>query len=262
MEREKLIQEVAKHNWMHTIDLGQGVVTPGRWPVNRNVLSVYDRINFKGKKVLDLGTCNGLWSFEAERRGASEVYSVDYLTHVGYWCKPAYMLAHEVLGSRAIYNPDINVYDVEQLGVTDFDVVVFSGLYYHLKHPVLALSILRRVMKEGGHIVIEGPIYPDERRSYSSFHYRDLLFDDKSNWCVPTLRCLRDWVECSFFEIEQEYFSQPLERGLLRRLKDSLRPGAGQEQRDILRAVMLARAVVRQDPLYSCPDPDLAAYFR
>lgn len=262
MNREELLTEVAKHEWMHTIDLGQGVVTPGRWPVNKNTLAVYDRLDFKGKKVLDLGTCNGLWSFEAERRGAAEVYSIDYLTHVGYWCTPAYKLAHEALGSKARYFPDMNVYDVEQLGIKDFDVVIFSGIYYHLKHPLLALTILRRVMKEGGQIVIEGPIYPDSENSYSSFHYKDLLFDDRSNWCVPTLRCLREWVECSFFEIEAEYFNQELPSGGKLKLKSVLRAGLGKPSNDILRTVMLARAVVRADPLYSCPDPDLATFFR
>jgi tRNA (mo5U34)-methyltransferase len=262
MEREKLIQEIAKHEWMHTIDLGQGVVTPGRWPVNENVIQAYERIDFQGKKVLDIGTCNGLWSFEAERRGATEVHSIDYLTHVGYWCTPAYQLAHEALGSRAVYQPDLNVYDVEQLGVNDFDVVVFSGVYYHLKHPLLALSKLRRVMKEGAHIIIEGPIYPDEQRCYATFHYRDLLFGDKSNWCVPTLRCLREWVECSFFDVEQEYFNRQEPFSRMSRLKASLRSCLGMQSGDMLRTVMLARAVARNDTLYSGVDPDLAEFYR
>jgi tRNA (mo5U34)-methyltransferase len=261
MNKEELLAQVAKHEWMHTIDLGQGVVTPGRWPLNQNVLKAYDSIDFKGKKVLDLGACNGLWSFEAEKRGAAEVYSVDYLTHVGYWCTPAYKFAHEALESKAKYFPDMNVYDVEQLGVTDFDVVIFSGIYYHLKHPLLALTILRRVMKEGGHIVIEGPIYPDAELSYSSFHYHDLYLGDRSNWNVPSLRCLRDWVECSFFEIKAEYYSHPLSEGGKYKVRKALRSALGKPD-DTVRAVMLARAVVREDPLYSCTDPDLAACFR
>lgn len=262
MNKEELLAEVAKHEWMHTIDLGQGVVTQGRWPLNKNTLKAYDHIDFKGKKVLDLGACNGLWSFEAERRGATEVYSVDYLTHVGYWCTPAYKLAHEALGSKARYFPDMNVYDVEQLGVTDFDVVIFSGIYYHLKHPLLALTILRRVMKEGGYIVIEGPIFPDTEHSYSSFHYRDLLFKDKSNWNVPSLRCLEDWVQCTYFEIEQEYFNRPFPSGTKHKIKKALRNARGMPDEDILRTVMLARAVTRKDTLYSFPDPDLAAFDR
>jgi tRNA (mo5U34)-methyltransferase len=261
MEREKLIQEIAKHNWMHTIDLGQGVVTPGRWPTNEYVMRAYDSIDFEGKKVLDIGACNGLWSFEAERRGAAEVYSVDYLTHVDYWCTPAYKLAHEALQSKARYFPDLDVYDVEKLGVKDFDIVVFSGVYYHLKHPLLALTKLRRVMKNGGRIIIEGPIFPDDEHCYSTFHYRDVLLNDKSNWCVPTRRCLREWIECSFFDVEQVFEKAGDAKGIWSSFKTHVRSAIGSPQPTAMRTVMLARAVTRHDELYSTLDPELAEYF-
>ncbi len=261
MEREKLIEEVAKHEWMHTIDLGQGVVTPGRWPTNPDVMRAFDSIDFKGKKVLDIGACNGLWSFEAERRGAAEVYSVDYLTHVNYWCTPAYKLAHEALRSRASYHPDLNVYDIAELGQSDFDVVVFSGVYYHLKHPLLALSRLRAVMSDGGRIIVEGPVYPDDERCYASFHYRDLLLGDKSNWYVPTRRCLREWIECSFFEIEETFEQPDPPLGVLNGLKSRVRRLTGTPPPSIKRMVMTARAVSRHDDLYSTIDPDLERFF-
>ena len=262
MDREQLIEEVAKHEWMHTIDLGQGVVTPGRWPTNPNVMQAFQAIDFKGKKVLDIGACNGLWSFEAERRGAAEVFSVDYLTHVGYWCTPAYKLAHEALHSKAKYYPDLDVYDVAELGQDDFDVVIFSGVYYHLKHPLLAFSRLRAVMKEGGHIIVEGPIYPDDERCYATFHYRDIFLDDKSNWNVPTRRCLREWIQCSFFEIEAAYEQPDPSRSVLGRLKTGIRKLTGTLPPTVKRTAITARAVCRHDDLYSTIDSELEPFFR
>jgi hypothetical protein len=63
---------------------------------------------------------------------------------------PTFELAREALKSRVHYEPNLSVYDIESLGVRDFDVVIFAGVYYHLKDPLRALATLRRVMKEGG----------------------------------------------------------------------------------------------------------------
>ena len=56
---------VAEYRRRHTIDLGQGLITPGRdfddiWAVCRASM---DKIDFRGKRVLDIGACDGLWSF-------------------------------------------------------------------------------------------------------------------------------------------------------------------------------------------------------
>lgn len=147
--RETLLQEVRKIDWAHTIDLGDGVVTPGKWPVNRHIVAAFDQVDFRVKKVLDVGTCNGLWSFEAERRGAAEVHSIDHLRLVNYWRTPGYKVAHEALDSKAIYNPDLSVYDVDALGNGYFDAVIFCGVYYHLESPLHALAKLTRVLKTG-----------------------------------------------------------------------------------------------------------------
>lgn len=185
---------------------------------------------------------------------------MDYLTHVGYWCTPAYKLAHDVLQSKARYFPDLDVYDVEQLGVKDFDVVVFSGVYYHLKHPLLALTRLRRVMKNGGLIIVEGPVLPNDEDCYSTFHYRDVLLNDKSNWCVPTRRCLREWIECSFFDVEQVFEEAGGANGILSSFKARARALVSTPQALTIRTVMLARAVTRHDEFYSAPDPELTEY--
>jgi tRNA (mo5U34)-methyltransferase len=260
MDRDRLVKEMHSHNWMHTIDLGNGVVTPGKWPVNSRILMAFQEIDFSGKKVLDVGTCNGLWSFEAEKRGASEVYSIDYLTHVNYWCSPAFKFAHKVLGSKALYYPDLNVYDVEQLGINDFDVVIFCGVYYYLKNPLLALSKLRKIMRTGGVIIIEGSIYSDDKDCYATYHYKNILNHDKSNWWVPSLRCLREWVESSFFDIRKEWVSEG-NGSSFRRVKDMMKRVMGKYDRRVDRIVMIAEAVRRHDGMYRSPDPDLLEFF-
>lgn len=252
------IAEVNAVEWMHTIDLGDGVITSGKWQRNPRVSVAFDRIDFADKKVLDIGTCNGLWSFEAERRGAVEVHSVDFLTHVGYWCAPGYRLAHRILGSKAIYNPDVNVYDIDKLGVRDFDVVVFSGLYYHLKNPLLALARARSVMKTGGLIVVEGPVLL-KQGSVAQFLYAN-YGHDRSNWWVPSEQCLREWIECSRFRIVEE-FSEPPPAYMdtaSYKLKRLAKRVLGRPESESKRTVVLAEAVSGTDPLYASLDPDLA----
>ena len=260
MERIALQEKVKQIDWMHTIDLGGGIVTPGKWPVNPGIVAAFDRIDFRGKKVLDVGTCNGLWSFEAEKRGAAEIHSIDYLSLVNYWCTPGYRLAHEALGSRAIYNPDLSVYDVEALGSRDFDVAIFCGVYYHLKSPLLALAKLRKVLKTGGAIVIEGPIIIDDERCYARFLYRDAV-PDRSNWWIPTRRCLGEWIESSFFEVTAEFPGpDPLDlSGTGYRAKKTLKRLLNRDTTLVKRTVLLAKGTTRNDPL-SGPDPDLLAF--
>ena len=146
--------------WMHTIDLGGGVVTPGAWtPEDQaGTLGALEQIDFRGKKVLDVGCLDGLWSFEAERRGAAEVYATDLVSQVTPNREPYFRLAHELLGSRARYVPDLSVFDVARLGVRDFDVVLYLGVYYHLRDPLLSFARLRQVMRTGAVLLVEGQV--------------------------------------------------------------------------------------------------------
>jgi tRNA (mo5U34)-methyltransferase len=260
MANAELLEQVNSLEWMHTIDLGGGVVTPGKWPVNQHILQAFDCIDVKGKKVLDIGACNGLWTFEAEKRGASQVYSIDYLTHVNYWCTPAYKLAYDALQSKAIYNPDLPVYDIENLGIHDFDVIIFCGVYYHLKHPLLALAKLRKVLKTGGTIIIEGPIIQDDEHCYANFLYLDTR--DKSNWWIPTSRCLREWIECSFFEIVRELQDPDPEymNTISFSMKKAVKKLLGNYEVPGKRMVIVAQGVAKKDVNYSTPDDDLIAF--
>jgi tRNA (mo5U34)-methyltransferase len=268
--RESLLARVREYTWAHSIDLGNGVVTPGLWgPPNPALLEAYGRIDFRGKRVLDIGCWDGLWSFEAEKRGAATVYATDVVSQRSFPEQPTFELARELLDSRVRYFPHTSVYDVGTLGVDDFDVVVFSGVYYHLKHPLLALAALRRVMAPGGMLIVEGPVIDNVTDSFAVFYYRDLFADDVSNWWVPTRRCLHEWIECSYFDLVQETIvPAAASPGLVPRLVERVRtmyprsavahvrPEAG----EVPRCVITARAVCREDKVYELPDAELSVF--
>jgi tRNA (mo5U34)-methyltransferase len=241
MTRDELRQKVDQYTWAHSIDLGDGVVTKGVWgPQNPFILQVFDGIDFRGKKVLDIGCWDGLWSFEAEKRGAAEVYATDDCTQRDFPEQPTLLLAREALNSQIKYIPDISVNDIQRLDVYDFDVVIFTGIYYHLKNPLLALARLRQVMKEGGIIVVEGEVIRDSKQTYARFFYGEKYHNDDSNWWIPTIPCLHQWVECSYFEVltGNKYWDRP-----------------GTE--DMARYLLSAKAVRRRDSKYRMRDEDL-----
>lgn len=232
--------------WMHTIDLGDGLATPGAWTDEDQApkLEALDEIDFTGKRVLDIGCLDGLFAFEAERRGASEVYATDLVSQVTPSREPYFRLAHELLRSRARYSPDMSVLDVGLLGVSDFDVVLYLGVYYHLRDPLLSFARLRTVMRNGAILLVEGQVI-DDSEVYARFFYREHYLGDRSNWWIPTIPCLSQWVESSFFEIEQEYRQTYVDTPLVNRTG---------------RYILRARAVERADPNIAFPDAELGPF--
>ena len=77
LERTELRQRVKQHPfWYHTIDIAPGVATPG-WFDLRSVVDLMPWPDVRGKRCLDIGTFDGFYAFELERRGAAEVVAVD-----------------------------------------------------------------------------------------------------------------------------------------------------------------------------------------
>ena len=260
-DSSSLRRRVEALDWVHQIDLGNGVVTPGRWPPHPLIRTALSRIDFAGKKVLDVGTWDGLWAFEAERRGAIQVVATDYITQRSYSAQPTFQLAHQTLGSRVAYHPKISVFEIEKLAERDFDIVLFCGVYYHLRDPLRAFAKLRRVIKDGGLIVVEGDAIFGTTESYARFYYDEWHHNDPSNWWVPSVRCLRSWIESSFFDITEE-FDFPSNKSPLAAIKRGAKRLLGRDATYVSRSVMVARAVSRADHNYTFPDDDLRDYDR
>jgi tRNA (mo5U34)-methyltransferase len=264
--------EVDRYNWAQSIDLGNGVVTKGIFGDGRPnpiILRALDDIQFAGKKVLEIGCWDGMWSFEAEKRGASVVYATDLVTQRPFADQPTFQLAHRVLKSKVIYNPAVSVYDVESLGIRDFDVVIFCGVFYHLKDPLRALCKLRKVTKTGGTILVEGEAIYGPTETFARFYYRTWLNEDASNWWVPTIPCLREWIECNFFACKREYALDVLRPGWPESLPvisdkatlDEMLAKARTLRGEILtRYLIAAEAVVGHDPNYGAPDEELGHF--
>ena len=182
MDRDQLKLEVARHSWFHTIDLGQGVVTPGRVDPRKQTLPrLHLPAELRGKSVLDIGAWDGFFSFEAERRGAKRVLATD--SHAWRDCKPAFELARRALGSK-VEDFDIDVMDLDPARIGTFDVVLMLGVLYHLRHPMLALEKVFSVTAD--HLILETVTdltwtsYPAMR-----FYPGDELARDSSNWFGP-----------------------------------------------------------------------------
>src|ERR1700694_3134091 len=88
--------------------------------------------DLRGQRALDIGAWDGWFSFEMERRGA-EVVAIDT------WDNPRFHQIHRLLRSRVDYR-QMDVYDLSPKRVGRFDIVLFMGVLYHLKHPLLALE--------------------------------------------------------------------------------------------------------------------------
>jgi len=187
MSVSNLQSRVASHRWYHTIDLGNGVVTPGIDDSAERLRRLHLPDSLKGLTVLDVGAWDGFFSFECERRGASRVVAADYYSwHGSGWgTKAGFELAREALGSR-VEDVDIDVMDLSPERIGTFDIVLLLGVLYHLRHPLLALERVASVTR--GTLVLETVIdLVGFRRPAAAFYPDRELNGDPTNWWGPNV---------------------------------------------------------------------------
>jgi tRNA (mo5U34)-methyltransferase len=168
-----------------------------------------------GASVLDIGCNAGFYSIEMKRRGAGRVLGVD--------SDPRYLaqarLASDTLGFADIEFRQLDVYDVGALGER-FDLVIFMGVLYHLRHPLLALDLIRehvagdlllfQSMQRGSRQVL--PVAEDYdfneaehffESGYPKLHFVERLYaGDWTNWWVPNRACTEAMLRAAGFAIE------------------------------------------------------------
>lgn len=185
MNTTKLKDEVARIRWHHSIDLGNGIVTPGKDNSPKKLKRLHLPDSFAGKTVLDIGTWDGFFAFEAEKRGASRVLALDsFVWQPGFGTgRQGFDLAHRTLNSK-VESMVLDPLDLSSEKIGTFDVVFFLGVLYHMQHPLLALE---RVASVTRHTAIVETVVDMLwcRRPAIAFYPGDELAHDPSNWCGP-----------------------------------------------------------------------------
>jgi len=187
---------VAAQSWFHTIDLGGGIVTPGRDESPRKLEWLRLPEDLSGRSVLDVGAWDGFFSFECERRGAARVLAVDGPAWTepawgpgGFGTKAGFEIARRALSSR-VEDRTIELEDIAPETVGRFDVVLFLGVLYHLKHPWVALE--RVASACDGLLVLETHAdLLDLPRPAMALYAGDELAGDASNWWGPNVAALK-----------------------------------------------------------------------
>ncbi|WNO52864.1 TIGR04290 family methyltransferase [Stakelama saccharophila] len=215
--------------WFQNIDLGQGIHT-----APDHFLGDYPRVKFdhfahalpndlNGASVLDIGCNAGFYSVEMKRRGAGRVLGIDsddrYLAQA--------RLVAETLGFDDIEFRNLSVYDIATLG-RRFDLVIFMGVLYHLRHPLLALDLIRehvagdrmlfQTMQQGSVDVLQVPEDQPFHRpgttapptcfdnpAYPKMHFIEREFaHDWTNWWAPNAACSQAMLRAAGFAVEAQ----------------------------------------------------------
>lgn len=195
MDADELKQRAAAVAWWHGgMDLGHGVITHGGTnPESALLPRVQLPERLDGLSVLDVGTWDGYMAFVCERRGASRVVATDSFVWDngqpnGGTGRNGFDLAREVYGSR-VEGVHCEVLDLSPAILGTFDLVLFLGVLYHMRHPLLALERVAAMVKRGGTLIVETHTIPDSgnvMRFYPGSEWRD----DPTNWWGPSVDCV------------------------------------------------------------------------
>ncbi len=219
-EQETQAQEIAAlGDWFHNIHLPSGLETAPAHPLGdfpahkwRNVQACLPA-DLTGWRVLDIGCNAGFYSFALAERGA-DVLGVDV--------DPRYLAQAEwVTRQLALRTPPsfqrLSVYEIGKLNQT-FDLTWFMGVAYHLRHPLLALDLIRSVTR--GHLMFQMMTFPDaesppvppdfpltERHRIAAPGWPKLGFvehrlaHDPTNWWVTNSACAEAMLRSSGFSV-------------------------------------------------------------
>ena len=220
MEREAIRLRVeALGPWFHNLDLSGVRTAPdhflGDYPaVKWRGFSHAIPQDLSGRSVLDIGCNGGFYAIEMKRRGAARVVGVDsdddYLAQARF--------AAEVTGQDIEFR-NLSVYDVGALGER-FDIVLFMGVLYHLRHPLLALDLIhehvardllvfqsmQRGSAEVEAVAEDHPFWETahfDRPGYPKLHFVEERYaGDPTNWWVPNRACAEAMLRSAGFRIE------------------------------------------------------------
>jgi tRNA (mo5U34)-methyltransferase len=215
-EIRKRVDELGE--WFHNINL-HGVQTApnhflGDYPAVK-WRGFQDALphDLRGMSVLDIGCNGGFYSIEMKRRGADRVVAID--SDEGYLAQARF--AAEVSRTDIEFK-QLSVYEIEKLH-EKFDLVLFMGVLYHLRHPLLALDLLREhavqdllvfqsLLRGSGESMVAESDYPfSEKQIFEKPEFPKMFFiennyaGDPTNWWIPNAACAEAMLRSAGFTI-------------------------------------------------------------
>lgn len=202
-------------DWYQNWEVFKGVFTPGRHNVSASCDFLKLPADLGGKRVLDIGAWHGCFSFECERRGASEVIALSLEDPEA----TGFNRMKQILDSRVTFRQS-SVYSLAKEELGEFDIILFLGVLYHLRYPILAMDKIRGVSR--GTVYIETHVCDRSVLGNSSlgrvgnilisklladtpiwkFYKGKELAGDSSNWFGPNIKAVCDGFESAGFRIE------------------------------------------------------------
>lgn len=208
----------AHHRWYHVIELEPGVTTPGFADLRPHVHHARLPEDLSGQRAIDVGTFDGFWAFELEKRGA-QVIGIDVdeipppdapkakreqvMADIGDVTPgTGFHLLKRWFDSTA-ERRSINVYDLEPERVGGpVDLVFVGAMLLHLRNPVGALEAAHRTLKPGGRLIafeVVEPKLSKQKEPLARFKLTDTIW----TWWIPNVACLRGWIEqAGFSDVE------------------------------------------------------------
>lgn len=211
---QQIKEKVEAASWFQTWEIVPGVKTKGVFEFTAGYLldHCYNAPrDLKGKRAIDIGTFDGALAFELEKRGA-DVIALDIQDPD----VTGFNTAKEVLGSSMQYVRG-SVYDVRHLVDGSFDIVCFTGIWYHLYNPIGAFVEIAGLLADDGLALMEGECLLNyietSSGGVSNLDAAQLAkadvpialcypgrYKNGSNWFVPNIACLRSWLEAAGLE--------------------------------------------------------------
>lgn len=209
-------EQFAGVRWYQHWELFDGVFTPGRNDVA--LMADYCGLprDLRGLRVLDIGAWHGCFSFECERRGAAEVVALT-TEEDGF---SGFSRLASAAGSSVVRNVPGTVYHLDPRELGHFDLVLFFGVLYHLRYPLVAMDNIRNVCRGTAlietHTIDQGwlmgrgvssPVLPlsyvhpnlTETPIWRYYHNGELL-GDRSNFFGPNAQAVIDGFSSAGFE--------------------------------------------------------------
>lgn len=204
--------------WFHNINLGGVQTAPehflGDYPAVKwqRFAEAIPR-DLSGCSVLDVGCNGGFYSLEMKRRGAARVLGVD--SDARYLAQARF--AAEVEGADIEFR-EMSVYELPLLDET-FDIVLFMGVLYHLRHPLLALDILHehacrdmlvfqsmlRGSAESAQVKHDYQFWESDQfddDAYPRLYFVEHKYaGDPTNWWIPNRACAEAMLRSAGFDI-------------------------------------------------------------